>query len=141
MKEVRVPWLALILALVASAAATATAKALDPLQATLCLATSLRSSDLVTPPPTPMTSCTRRCLNDSHFLFGVTGSGATCADARSDLTSRLHAAADAGCANRYPPSGMVCLLSQEYPQPCTEVSPGVFQVPGAAIYSCSVLFC
>lgn len=131
--------LALILAFAASA--TASPQAPDPLGAIPCIATSLLSPNVVTPPLTPLTSCDRRCLLDSHFLFGAVGSGATCADARTDLTSQLHSLADAGCASRYPPSGMVCLLSQDSPHSCTEVSPGVFQVQGNAIYSCSILFC
>ena len=139
MTRLIVVWHALLLALAASA--TASPGAPDPLGAIPCIATPLLSSNVVTPSSTPLTSCDRRCLLDSHFLFGVTGSGATCVDARADLASQLHSLADAGCASRYPPSGMVCLLSQDFPHPCTEVSPGVFQVQGNAIYSCSILFC
>jgi hypothetical protein len=133
--------LALLLALAASA--TASSGASDPPGAIPCIATPLLSSNLVTPAPTQLTSCIRRCLLNSYFLFGVTGSGATCDDARADLASQLHALANARCASRNPPSemGMVCLLSQDYPHPCTEESSGTFQVQGNAIYSCSILFC
>jgi hypothetical protein len=140
-------WLALTLAMVASVPAMP--KTLDAMsqapaspRSPLWLATALRS----TPLPTQKTSCAQRCLSNSYFLFNVTGSGATCTDARNDLTSQLYSIAGAKCAQRYPlggqaSNGMVCLLSQEYPQPCTELSPSVFQVPGAAIYSCSAFFC
>jgi hypothetical protein len=87
-------------------------------------------------------SCARHCFNDSHFLFNGTGSGATCADARANLTANMRSSANSFCAAHYVSvDGMLCLFSEEYPQPCTEVSPGVFQVPGAAIYSCSGFFC
>lgn len=133
--------LALLLALAVSA--TASSGASDPPGAIPCIGTHLLSSNVVTPDPTQRTSCVRRCLLNSYFLFGVTGSGATCDDARVDLASQLHAVADARCASRNPPSemGMVCLLSQDNPRPCTELSSGAFQVQGNAIYSCSILFC
>jgi hypothetical protein len=79
-------------------------------------------------------------LSNGHFLFGGTGTGATCAEARTNLTSNMRSTASAYCA-AHEPNGMICLFSEETQQPCTEVSPGVFQVPGAAIYTCSAFFC
>jgi hypothetical protein len=101
----------------------------------LCSASlDLPVSDLFTPKPVPM--CNSFC--DTSFQFTTTtisGSGGTCTDAQTNLSSQLVSLADSGCFNHgYP--GHSCDLGVTTTVACTEISPGVFQVQGYATYNC-----
>ena len=88
----------------------------------------------------PRRNCVRQCMGDSTFLWGTVGSGTTCAAARGDASQKIRNLANARCVQRWGQNAQLCLLSEEYPPPCIEVSPGLFQVEVDAIYTCSDLF-